>query len=208
MIADHSRSAPPGLDPVISADRYTELAVGTSVPAVRVFGAIMAGGRSRRFGTDKADALWNGATLIARCAAALAPQVDALAICGRSWNALECLSDRPAPGLGPLGAINAALHHAAARGFGAVLAVPVDVHPLPDTLRALLEGDRPAVFDRQTAIGWWPVGLAARLDAHIASGARSIESWVTVAQCRRIDDAALALVNVNRPEDLERLIRA
>lgn len=168
----------------------------------------MAGGASRRFGSDKAAAQWKGESLLAHCAATLAPQVEGLVVCGRCWGGLDHLADRPAPDLGPLGAINAALHHAAVSGFDAVLSVPVDVHPLPVTLRALLAGAQPAVLDRQTAIGWWPVGLASRLDGHIGGGGRSIESWIAIAGCRRVDDAALALVNVNRPEDLERLIRA
>ncbi len=166
----------------------------------------MAGGASRRFGADKADARWRGETLIAHCVAKLSPQADGLAICGRSWGGLKCLEDRPAPGLGPLGAINAALHHAAAHHFDFVLTVPVDVHPLPDTLRALLGGRQAAALERQTAIAWWPVGLAAQLDTHIAAGGRSLKSWIAATGCRCVDDAALHLVNVNRPEDLETLI--
>lgn len=54
-------------------------------PAMRLLGAILAGGRSRRFGTDKAVAQWNGAPLLAHCVAALSPQVDHVVLCGREW---------------------------------------------------------------------------------------------------------------------------
>ena len=165
----------------------------------------MSGGRSTRFGTDKCAATWMGKPLIAHSVAALAPQVDEVVICGRSWNGLLDLEDRPGPGLGPLGAISAAVHHAAAQGFVAVISVPVDVHPLPDGLRALLEGEGAAVLDRQTAIGWWPADVARVLDAHIAAGGRSLESWISATGARRVNDAALGLVNVNRPGDLETL---
>ncbi|OYY91859.1 MAG: hypothetical protein B7Y45_01675 [Sphingomonas sp. 28-66-16] len=166
----------------------------------------MAGGRSRRFGADKARAQWNGEALIAHSVARLAPQVDALVVCGPSWRGVAALPDRPAPDLGPLAAINAALHHGAAQGFDAVLSVPVDVQPLPDALCTLLAGIGAAVLDGQKAIGWWPVALATRLDGHIAAGGRSLDSWIAVAGCRRIDDTAWGLVNVNRPDDLQRLI--
>lgn len=175
---------------------------------MRLLGAILAGGRSRRFGTDKAVAQWNGAPLLAHCVAALSPQVDHVVLCGREWEGLERVADRPEPGLGPLGALNAALHYGARHVYDAVLTVPVDVHPLPTTLRRLLEGEDAAVLNRQTAIGWWPTALAARLDAHIAAGGRSLESWIALAGSRRVDDSNLDLVNINRPDDLSQLTMA
>ena len=110
---------------------------------MRVLGAVMAGGRSSRFGADKSVAIWEGKALIAHAATALACQVDGLVICGRSWGGLVCLEDSPAPGLGPLAAINAALHYAVANEFTAVISVPVDVHPVPGNLRDLLGSERP-----------------------------------------------------------------
>ena len=173
--------------------------------STRVLGAIMAGGRSRRFGSDKADAGWNGKTLLAHCIAKLAPQVEQLVVCGRIVSGFECLADRPEANIGPLGALCAALHHAARHGFAAVLSVPVDVHPLPDELRVMMIGTEPAVLEEQTAIGWWPAALAGSLDRHISDGARSLESWIIVTRARRLPDAALGMLNINRPGDLEQL---
>jgi molybdopterin-guanine dinucleotide biosynthesis protein A len=91
---------------------------------------------------------------------------------------------------------------------GLSLSVPVDVHLLPGVLRAILCGTQAAVLDTQTAIGWWPVSLASNLNAHIRKGGRSLESWIAITQCRRVSDAAFALVNVNRHGDMLMLMHA
>jgi hypothetical protein len=85
----------------------------------RTLGAILAGGRSRRFGSDKALARLGGERLIDRAAAALRPQVDRLIVCGRVMPAMVCVADRPSPDLGPLGGLgpitsgglNCAIHY-------------------------------------------------------------------------------------------------
>ena len=97
----------------------------------RILGAILAGGRSTRFGSDKALATLDGQALIDRVAEALAPQVDALIVVGRSHPGMTCIPDRPAPDLGPLGGIAAALHHAETHGFAQVLTVPCDAPSCP-----------------------------------------------------------------------------
>lgn len=172
---------------------------------MRVLGAVIAGGRSRRFGTDKALALFEKRTLAEHVVARLGAQVEALVTCGRDLGDSLRLEDRPRSGLGPLGGLNAALHHARARGFDGVLAVPVDVHPLPMDLRATLGGKTPAGFATQTMIGWWPADLADALDRHLAGGARSLRSFQEAVDMRKIDDSRYGLVNVNAPEDLVRL---
>eukprot|EP00611_Tribonema_gayanum_P009759 TRINITY_DN19634_c0_g1_i1.p3 TRINITY_DN19634_c0_g1~~TRINITY_DN19634_c0_g1_i1.p3 ORF type:complete len:108 (-),score=11.69 TRINITY_DN19634_c0_g1_i1:38-361(-) len=66
-------------------------------------GAILAGGQARRFGSDKAQALYEGARLIDRVAAALAAQCEAVVVCGREEAGFACIPDWPESGLGPLG---------------------------------------------------------------------------------------------------------
>ncbi|WP_329958512.1 molybdenum cofactor guanylyltransferase [Sphingomonas sp. Leaf4] len=105
---------------------------------MRVLGAIIAGGQASRFGSDKALAVLDGRALIDRVADALAPQVDTVVVVGRDHGTLASVPDRPAPGLGPLGGIAGALHHAAAQGFTHVLTVPCDAPFLPKNLRELL----------------------------------------------------------------------
>jgi molybdopterin-guanine dinucleotide biosynthesis protein A len=167
-----------------------------------MLGAILAGGQSRRFGSDKVVASIGAMTLLEHAIARLAPQVDKLVVCGRAWPDGTSLADRPEPGLGPLGGLNAALHYAAGHGFDAVLSVPVDVFPLPADLRLRLAGENPRTMLHQHAIGFWPARFAPLLDAHLASGQRSMRSWIAVAGATAHDDSALAMRNINRPEDL------
>ncbi|MDX3899032.1 MAG: molybdenum cofactor guanylyltransferase [Sphingobium sp.] len=166
-----------------------------------ILGAVLAGGRSRRFGGDKALAEIDGKPMIAHIIDALGPQVDALVMCGRDWPGLERIEDRPEEGLGPLGGLNAALHHALTRGHAGVLCVPVDVLPLPGDLAVRLAGDGAAVFARQHAVGYWPARLAPLLDDMLASGERRIEALIAAAGARRVEER-FAMRNINRPEDL------
>lgn len=168
---------------------------------MRVLGAIIAGGKSRRFGSDKAAAPVDGVPMIERVHAALAEQVDAVVLCGRHWGGMQAIPDRPGPDLGPLGGLNAALHFAAAGGFEIVLSVPVDTLPLPADLLDRL-GPGPAAFAEQYLIGTWPASLADRLEAHVASAPRSVYSWIDASGCALIDDGPLHLRNVNTPADL------
>jgi molybdopterin-guanine dinucleotide biosynthesis protein A len=78
-----------------------------------ILGAVLAGGQSSRFGSDKALAELDGRTLLARAVEALQAQCDAVVVVGREDAPVPTLPDRPRPGMGPLGGIAAALHHAA-----------------------------------------------------------------------------------------------
>lgn len=168
-----------------------------------VLGAVLAGGQSRRFGSDKAQALLDGQRLIDHVVAALSPQVDAVILCGRAPG----LADRPPGALGPLAGLNAALHHARAEGFDAVLSVPCDAPILPRDLLAILgsaPGDGPAYIAGQPVIGIWPAALADRLDTHLREGDdRSLRGWARVTQARAI--AAPPIANVNTIADLAEL---
>jgi molybdopterin-guanine dinucleotide biosynthesis protein A len=168
-----------------------------------ILGAILAGGRSRRFGSDKALArMPDGRMLIDHAIAGLSPHVDALVVCGRAGG----LDDRPAPDMGPLGGLNAALHHAATRGFAGVLTSGCDMPFYPRDLPAALSGDSAAILSGQQLLGWWPVTLATALDAHLAEdNDRSIRGWLERIGARAVDIPGLVLPNINRPEDLARL---
>ncbi len=169
----------------------------------RLLGAVLAGGRSRRFGSDKAHALLDGRTLIDRVLAGLTPQVDALVLCGREGAGVTGIADRPGPDLGPLGGLNAALHHAAAHGFDAVVSVPCDTPFLPADLVARLGGGG-SYAASIPVIGWWPSSLADALDRHLATASdRSIRRWAISVGARPVEIGSLA--NVNTAADLAAL---
>lgn len=172
-------------------------------PVDRVLGAILAGGRSARFGSDKAAALLDGVPLLDRVAAALRPQVAALVVCGRDRPGIVSLGDRPAPDLGPLGGLCAALAFAAAEGFDWVLSAGCDVLPVPGDLLARL-APGPAHVEGQPLLGLWPADIASRLDSHLRSSEdRSMRGWARAAGARAVP-LAERLYNLNRREDLDR----
>ena len=171
----------------------------------RILGAVLAGGRSRRFGSDKAVALLDGTTLLDHAIAALAAQCDAVVVCGRRGPG--SIEDRPTPDLGPLGGLNGALHHAAANGFDAVVSVPCDMPILPPDLVGRLRATGPTSFvTAMPVVGLWPARLAGELDLHLAEGGdRSMWRWI--ARVAALPVGIEGLANVNTPDDLARLRR-
>lgn len=170
-------------------------------PLTRLLGAILAGGQARRFGSDKAQALYEGARLIDRVAAALASQCDRLVVCGRAEPGFTCIPDWPEAGFGPLGGLAAALRHGEAQGFSHVLSTGVDAPDLPHDLTAMLAGEGAAIVENQPVVGLWPVGILPPLEAFLSGGGRSLYRFADAISARRLD-LPRPLMNVNRPEDL------
>lgn len=171
----------------------------------RVLGAVLAGGRSSRFGSDKAAALLDGRALIDHVAARLGPQVDALVVIGRPHPAHRSLPDRPASGLGPLGGLCAALRYALDEGYEAVATAGCDLPLLPCDSVGRLAGEGPAVLADCPVVGWWPAALAPSLDAHLAEGgSRAVRRWADRVGAREVR-LSEPLANVNTPADLVKL---
>ncbi len=172
-----------------------------------ILGAVLAGGAARRFGSDKALALAHGMPLIDRIAAGLRPQVAAMVLCGRALPGWQTLDDRPRAGLGPLGGLCAALHHAQHAGFDAVLSVASDVLPVSADLAERLGASatvHAAVVAGQHLLGLWPAALADRLDAHIAtSDDRSMRHWIAACKVTIVEIPG-PMFNINTPADLAR----
>jgi molybdenum cofactor guanylyltransferase len=144
----------------------------------RILAAIIAGGQSRRFGSDKALARLNAKPLFDHVADAVRRQAGALIVVGRDWPGLAMVPDRPAPGLGPLGGLCAALHHGLAEGYDAVLTAPCDALPVPDNLLTVLPRTG-GVVRGCPLMGLWPTTLSAALDEHILRNAdHSIRRWI------------------------------
>jgi molybdopterin-guanine dinucleotide biosynthesis protein A len=170
-----------------------------------ILGVVLAGGQSSRFGSDKAQELWQGVPLIDHVRRRLACVSTKVLVSGRHSEDQSHLLDRPGPGLGPLGGLAAALHHAAAHGFERVISAPCDTPLLEDELlRALASVDGDAYLAGMPVIGSWRACHSARLDAHLLqSGSRSVRNWAEVIGAHALDLPAPP--NINRPSDLKAL---
>lgn len=177
---------------------------------MKILGAILAGGQARRFGSNKALALFRGEPLIAHAARTLAEQVATVVVCGGAdlLPGLPHLSDRPAPGMGPLGGLAAALFHAHTHGFDGVVSVGCDTPVLPADLVVQLRADGGAAYlEAIPLIGWWPSALSPALDAFVVEDARrSLRGWAAAAGAAAIA-TRVPIANINTPEDLAALMR-
>ncbi len=170
-----------------------------------ILGAVLAGGRSTRYGSDKAVALWHGVQLVDHVIGRLATVAAAIVVCGREHSGANWIVDRPGPDLGPLGGLNAALHHAAAGGFEWVITAPCDTPELDGGLLSILAAARGDAFlVGMPVIGCWRSSRAALLDEHLrSSGDRSMRSWARLVDAVSLDHPSPP--NVNFPVDLESL---
>lgn len=166
-----------------------------------ILGAVLAGGRSTRFGSDKALAELGGRTLLARAVDALGAQCDAVVVVGRDEAPAPTLPDWPRAGMGPLGGIAAALHHARDAGYAEVLTCSVDSFGLGDNLTAQLQ-PAPAYCESQPVIGLWPASASATLDALLTSdGRHSMRAFATSIGARAVRFSENP-ANINTPADL------
>ncbi len=176
-------------------------------------GAVLAGGESRRFGSDKAAALLDGKTMVDRAAATLAEVfrevvvVSSRAPATRSW--LHIPDGRP--GQGPLAGIEAALRFADERGLGGAFVLACDL-PLVDTgtihaVLAALTGAAAAAPARQGDEGWEPLCAAYRLEclpwasAALDRGELAVHGLLDAVGAVRVAARPAALLNVNTPAD-------
>jgi len=157
-----------------------------------ILGAVLAGGRSTRFGSDKALAMLGGVSLLEIC--------DDVLVVGREGG----IPDWPAPEMGPLGGLAAALRHGRDKGFAYVLSAPVDAVGLEGVLQALTPA--PAYVASQPVIGLWPVSAAEVIETILlGTGRHSL-----IAFARGCGARAVALpcppANINYPADLAALM--
>lgn len=166
-----------------------------------ILGAVLAGGQSTRFGSDKAMAELGGRTLLALAVDALAGLCDAVVVVGRETAPAPTLPDWPRAGMGPLGGIAAALHHARDAGFAEVLTCAVDSVGLGDDLIVRL-GAAPAYCADQPVIGLWPVSASAAVDAILkGQGRHSMRAFAESISARAVH-FDIKPANINTPADL------
>ena len=166
---------------------------------MRRLGAIIAGGQSTRFGTDKALAMLDGRALLDHVADRLVLQCETVIVCGREWDNRISAPDRPGRGLGPLGGLCAALRYGAAHGFDMVVTAGCDTLPVPAVPSG---GHEAAVVAGHYLFGQWPVSFASLLDAHLATTQdRSMRHWIAASGAHQIAVAA-RFHNLNTQADL------
>jgi molybdenum cofactor guanylyltransferase len=171
-----------------------------------ILGAVLAGGASARFGSDKALAELAGQTLLTRAVDLLSGWCDQVIVIGRETAPAPTVPDWPRPGMGPLGGLAAALHHACDEGYEAVLSLGVDAPHLPEDLPLLL-GPAPAYLADQPVIGIWPASASAALDRLLESDARhSMRAFAEAVGARAVKLAAPP-PNINTTADLAALAR-
>ena len=174
-----------------------------------ILGAVLAGGQSSRFGSDKALAELDGHTLLARAVGQLSAWCGSVVVVGRTEAPAPTLPatflpDWPRAGMGPLGGLAAALRHAANNRYEAVLSIGVDAPLLPGYLPALL-GPGPAYLAAQPVIGLWPVGTLSAIEAILQGDTRhSMRAFAEATKARPVTLASIP-ANINTPEDLAAL---
>jgi molybdopterin-guanine dinucleotide biosynthesis protein A len=146
---------------------------------------ILAGGRSRRFGSDKARALHDGVPLVVAVARELAPMVGNITVVASRDGEYDDLGLRSigdiVPGLGPLGGLATAFADA---GSDWLLLCACDwVGLRREWLQPLLarrRGNAGAIVYRgdryEPMLGLYHTSLAATVRARLDSGDRSMQS--------------------------------
>ena len=171
---------------------------------MRTLGAVLAGGRSRRFGSDKAEAILNGRTLLDHAEAALREQCSDIIIVGRSAPLLTSVEDWPRAAMGPLGGLAGALRYASEHDYARVLSIPVDCIWLPPDLMNVLD-PAPACVANQPVIGLWPADAHLTLETMLSDeSGRAVRDFAKRIGARFVS-VAFAPPNINTPGDLEQI---
>lgn len=181
----------------------------------RIAGLVLAGGRSRRFGRDKALESFRGRPLIAWSFDALAPHVAALGVGGPSALAarlgVEAAPDEPGAPDGPLAGVLAGLAWAARRDCGLLATAPCDTPFLPPDLVPRLAaalGAQPVVAVRANRIhalcALWRADAAPALAALVRDGKQlSMQALIDVLGGGYADFGdEFPFANLNTPADV------
>jgi molybdopterin-guanine dinucleotide biosynthesis protein A len=188
-----------------------------------IVGIVLAGGRSVRFGGEKAAAELAGAPLLIWAARRLQRTCSAVAANVRPGTQAEALAraeglpllyDVPGDALGPLAGVKVGLIWARDLGASALAVSPCDVPLLPDDLYVRLAeaaGGGPAMAETaagdQPLCALWPISALSKVAAALEGGAhpptwRLLQS-LGATRVRFEDEAAFA--NVNTQADLAAL---
>jgi molybdopterin-guanine dinucleotide biosynthesis protein A len=166
-----------------------------------VLGVVLAGGRSSRFGSDKALAVLGGKRLLDHAVARLGGWCDDVVVAGRETAVAQGIPDWPQADMGPLGGIAAGLRHAEANGFDSALTCSVDSFDLPENLPELL-AHPPCYLADQPVIGHWPASAARALEQILTTdGKHSLRQFIDTIDAIAVKTAAKP-AHINTPADL------
>jgi molybdopterin-guanine dinucleotide biosynthesis protein A len=190
-------------------------------------GIVLAGGRSRRMGSDKSIVMLAGRPLIEIAAERLGRQVERLAISANdsperfAFLGLPVVADTIPGFAGPLAGILSGLRWAERSDAVALATAATDTPFFPGDLVERLAG---AADDRRTiavascqgrlhpVFALWPLSVADALEAFLQSGAKAgVLAFIETQPHRFVDFEPLALpggsldpfFNINTPADLE-----
>jgi molybdopterin-guanine dinucleotide biosynthesis protein A len=185
-----------------------------------VVGLVLAGGRSVRFGGEKAVALLDGRPLLLWAAQRLRTVCDHVAINVRPGTEAEAvaqaaglptLNDAPGDATGPLAGVKVGLIWAAEQGVHALAVSPCDAPLLPDDLyvRLLERADGGAAMaetsdGRQPLCALWPVAALPAVREALADGAHP-PTWQVLERLgarKVLFDSPEAFANINTRDDL------
>lgn len=181
---------------------------------------VLAGGASRRFGSDKARALLAGRPLLLHVAARLEPFATRLQVVGAVSDAYADLGlGGPGdlrPGAGPLAGLEAALADAAAQTEPWILVASCDIWGVTEVqLEALLAAPRRGVqaVAWKTADHWQPlwalyrVSLLDEVRRRLCLEQGALWRLLNCVPVQALDGRELNWLQLNRPEALRALQR-
>jgi molybdopterin-guanine dinucleotide biosynthesis protein A len=187
-----------------------------------LLGLVIAGGRSLRFGGEKAVALLGGRPLLLWAVERLARACAQVAVNARPGTATEelarrqgllVLTDEPGAPDGPLSGVQAGLAWALSRGAASLAVSPCDVPGLPDDLYVRLAaaaGGGAAMVEtsegRQPLCAVWPARALPLVTTALAGGAHP-PTWRMLEEVGAVKlrvDPPAAFANINTREDLAR----
>lgn len=187
---------------------------------MRVAGAVLAGGQSRRMGRTKALIDVGGQPMATHVANALeAAGCRDIVLVGGDPTELASLdllviADRY-PGEGPVGGVLTALHHHQQLHRGAATHVAVAACDLPELTAGAVERLLDAVTGAtdvvvamthrlEPAFAVWNVQAIASIEAAFETGTRAMHEVLALFDVATVAIDANEMRNVNRPEDLLR----
>lgn len=179
--------------------------------------AILAGGKSSRFGADKAQAILAGKPLMQHVYDQMAAQTAGAIVINSAtasgdMDGIPVISDQAGPEIGPLAGIHSALSWARLEGHIAIVTVSVDTPFLPGTLLTRLTAqDAPAYAQsggrKHPTIGLWRVADLERLETALEEGVRAAHAWIDLCGALpvsfELERGVDPFFNINTRDDLE-----